>query len=81
MLLHTKYLDSGPCGFRQEYFFCISLCKTLTPGRSHFWPQGYNLNKVDRIPLGDFHISINYVKLIFRMENHMDPDQLASQAI
>ena len=23
MLLHTNYLDSRPCGFRQQYFLCL----------------------------------------------------------
>ena len=57
MKLHTKYQGSGPCGFRQEYFFhispYISLCKTCDPGAGPFWPQGLNLNKLGRGPLGD----------------------------
>ena len=29
-LLHTKYESSGPCGFREEYFFiCFSHCKSI----------------------------------------------------
>ena len=28
----------------------ISLC----PMRGHFWPKGYNLNKLDRGQLGDY---------------------------
>ena len=57
MILHTKYQGSSPCGFRQEDFFhvapYISLCKTCDPGLGPFWPQGYNLNKLGRGPLGD----------------------------
>ena len=44
MMLHTKYQGSRPCGFRQEDFF---------EGGGHFWPQGYNLNKLGRSPLSD----------------------------
>ena len=25
----------------------------MTPGACHFWPQGHNLNKCSRGPLGD----------------------------
>ena len=56
-MLHTKYQDSRPYGFRQEDFFYIfpyiSLCKTCDPAANLFWPQGYNLNKLGRGPLGD----------------------------
>ena len=63
MMLNTKYQGSRPCGFRQEDFVTfsyISLCKTcdpqgqafLAPGPGQFWPKGYNLNKLDRGPLG-----------------------------
>ena len=31
----------------------VSYVKLVTPGRNHFWPQGYNLNKVGNGPLGD----------------------------
>ena len=33
MMLHTKYQDSRPCGFRQVFFMFpyISLCKTFDP--------------------------------------------------
>ena len=27
--------------------------KHVTPGEGHFWPQGDNLNKLGRSPLGD----------------------------
>ena len=55
MMLHTKYQGSMRCGFRKEDFSClpyISLCKTFDP-RGEKWPQGYNLNKLGKGPLGD----------------------------
>ena len=45
MMLHTKYNGVGPCGFRQ-YFFQIC-CKKL------YKTKGHNLNKVDKVALGD----------------------------
>ena len=51
-MLHTKYQGSRPCGFRQDFFHIASV-KHVTPGLGHFWPQGYNLNKLDRGLLGD----------------------------
>ena len=57
MMLHTKYQGSRPCGFRQEDFFMFlpikAYVKSVTPGRSHFWPQGYNLSKLGRGLLDD----------------------------
>ena len=58
MILHNKNQGSRPCGFRREDFFhvapYISLCKTCDPpGPGHFWPLGYNLNKLGRGPLDD----------------------------
>ena len=57
MILHTKYQGSMPCGFRQEDFFMLlpiqAYVKHVTRERGHFWPQGYNLNKLSRGPLGD----------------------------
>ena len=57
MMLHTKYQGSKPYGFRQEdfsMFFPINAyVRHVTPGAGHFWPQGYNLNKVGRWSLGD----------------------------
>ena len=57
MMLHTKYQDSRPCGFRQEDFFIfpyISLCKKCDPpGAGAYLAQGNNLSKLDRGPLGD----------------------------
>ena len=55
-MLHTKYKDSRPYGYRQEDFFMfshISLCKTRNPRAGPFWPQGDNLNKLGRSLLGD----------------------------
>ena len=31
----------------------IGYVKHATPGAGHFWPQGYNLNKLGRGPLDD----------------------------
>ena len=57
MMLHTKYQGSRPCGFRQEDFFMflpiLAYVKHLTMGLGHFWPHGYNLNKLGRGPLDD----------------------------
>ena len=57
MMLHTKYEDSRPCGFRQEDFFMVfsiqAYVKHVNPGASQFWPQGYNLNKLGRGSLDD----------------------------
>ena len=57
MILHIKNLGSRPSGFRQEDFFKLlpvyAYVKQVTPGRGHFWPHGYNLNKLGRGPLGD----------------------------
>ena len=35
------------------------------PGRGHFWPQGHNMNKLTRGPLGDatYEISRLYMQL------------------
>ena len=56
MILHTKYQGSRPCGFRQEDFFMFlpikAYVKPVNPG-GHFWPQGYNLNKLGRGLLDD----------------------------
>ena len=56
MILHTKYQGSRPCGFRQDFFMLLPILayvKHVTLGRGHFWPLGYNLNKLGRGPLGD----------------------------
>ena len=55
MMLHTKYQGSWPNGFRQEDFFVfpiLAYVKHTTPV-GYFWPQGHNLNKVGRSPLGE----------------------------
>ena len=52
MMLHTKYQSSSSCGFRQEFFLMFlpvkAYVKPVTPEQRHFWPQGYNLNKLGR---------------------------------
>ena len=64
MMLLTKNQGSRPYGFQKDFsmFFPIyAIVKHVTPGagqflapgRCHFWPQGYNLNKLGRGPLGD----------------------------
>ena len=57
MMLHTKYQDSRPCGFKQEDFFMFlpikDYVKPVTPRRDHFWPKGYNFNKLGRGSLDD----------------------------
>ena len=58
MMLHTKYQGSIPYGFRQEDFFLFFpifkvYVRHVTRGQVHFWPQGYNLNKLGRGSLGD----------------------------
>ena len=57
-MLHTKYQGTRPYGFRQQDFFYafpyISLCKTCdSQGQGNFCPEGGNLNKLGRGPLGD----------------------------
>ena len=56
MMLHTKYQGSRPYGFRQEDFFMFfpikAYAKHVTPGAALFWPQGHNLNKLGRGPIG-----------------------------
>ena len=57
MMFHTKYQGSRPCCFRKEdSFMFLSIkvyVKPVTPRRGHFWPQDYNLNKLDRGLLDD----------------------------
>ena len=55
MMPHTKYQGSQPYGFRQEAFsmFFPILDYYIRLGQGHFWPNGYNFNKVGRSPLGD----------------------------
>ena len=56
MKLHTQYKSSRPCGFRLDFFHVfpfISLCETCDRGWGNIWPQGHNLDKLGRDPLGD----------------------------
>ena len=40
-LLHTKYVSSGPHGFREEDFFpIINLWELMTPGAWPVWTPG-----------------------------------------
>ena len=55
-LLHTKYIISGPHGFREEDFFkfffsIISLWELMTPGHGQFGPQGLDWQDLCRGPL------------------------------
>ena len=46
-LLHTKYDSSGPCGFEEEDFLCLSHCKSLeitTPGLRPYLNPGPKLH-------------------------------------
>ena len=40
----------------------ISLCKHVTLGWGLFWPQGHNLNKLGRGPLGDAKMYVPNIK-------------------
>ena len=55
VMLHNKYQGSRSYGFRQKdfFFFAIAYVKHVTPWSGRFWPQGDNLNKLGRGPLGD----------------------------
>ena len=56
MMLHTKYQDSRPYGFRKDFFIffiILALVNYVTPRGGPFWPQGYILNKLGRSLLGD----------------------------
>ena len=63
-LLHTKYLSSGPYGFREEDFFSITHYKSL--GADESWgvanldPRGM----VGRIYVGD-HLSLLHTKYMY----------------
>ena len=69
MMLHTKYQGSRPYGFRQEDFFMIFpvyvSVKHVIHGAGHFWPQGDNLNKLGRGPLGDATYQISKLKALW----------------
>ena len=57
MILHTKYQNSGPSGFRQEDFLCfpnIGLCKSCDPpGWGLFGPRDKIWKKNGRGPIND----------------------------
>ena len=57
IIFHTKYQRSRPYGFRQEDFFMFlpikAYVKPVTPEAGHFWPEGYNLNKLGGGSLDD----------------------------
>ena len=55
-MLHTKYQDSRPSGFRQEDFFMFSYLayvNYVTPGAGQFLAQETNLDKLGSGPLGN----------------------------
>ena len=68
MMLHTKYQGSKPYDFRQEDFSMyspIKPVKNMSPlGQGHFWPQGDNLNKLGRGPLGCYIPNIKALVLV-----------------
>ena len=37
-LLHTKYESSGPCGFREEFFYVFPM---MPPGHGLYGPKGH----------------------------------------
>ena len=53
-LLHTKYINCGPHGFREDFFFLnfpiITLWELMTPGRS-LGPQRVDLQDKCKRPL------------------------------
>ena len=53
MMLHTKYQDSGPYGFRQEDFsmfsLYIKLCNPLTPGGAIFGHRSLILTNLEEV--------------------------------
>ena len=55
MMLHTNIKALGFVVSDKIFhvFPIYADVKYLTPGRSHFWPQGCNLNTVGRGPQGD----------------------------
>ena len=53
-LQHTKYMNCGPHGFREEDFLrfpIISLWELMTPGHGQFRPQGLHWQDLCRKPL------------------------------
>ena len=57
MMLYTKNHGSRPCGFKQEDFFMFlpikAYVKPVTLRQGHFWPKGYNSNKLGKSLLDD----------------------------
>ena len=57
MILNTNIINSLCLLVSDKKIFSsfpyISLFITFVPGAGHFWPEGYNLNKLGRGPLGD----------------------------
>ena len=43
-------------------FYLYKSIQTCDPGAGPFWPQGHNLNKLDRGPLGDASYQISRLK-------------------
>ena len=68
MMLHTKYQGTRPYGFRQEDCLLFPLYKPMLnkspPGRSHFWPQGHNLNKLGSLVGDTSHQNIKALSLM-----------------
>ena len=58
-LLHTKYLSSGPYGFREEDFLSISHYTCKSWGMANLDPKGM----VGRIYVGD-HLSLLHTKYL-----------------
>ena len=50
-LLHTKYISSGPHGFREEDFLSFAHYKSMTLGCGQFGPQGLDWQDLCRGPL------------------------------
>ena len=48
-MVHTKYQDSMPCGFRQEDLFYVFpiYAYVYSPGQDHFCSQRHIFNKLD----------------------------------
>ena len=57
MILHTKFKALGLVVSDKKIFFMLlpiqAYVRRVTPEPGHFWPQGYNLNKLGTGPLDD----------------------------
>ena len=50
-LLHTKYISSGPHGFREDFFFHYKSMGANDPlGHGQFGPQGHGWQDICRRP-------------------------------